>query len=63
MRKVADSREFPSETKCTLALSGEPEEVVRATSDLAAPVHGHADDRETREQIRAGLQDEATELA
>ena len=63
MRKVADCREYPSETKCTLALSGEPEEVVRATSDLAVSVHGHADDREIREQTGAGLRDEPTRLA
>ncbi|MFB7309454.1 DUF1059 domain-containing protein [Streptomyces sp. NPDC056192] len=63
MRKVTDCREYPSETKCTPALSGEPEEVVRATSDLALSVHGHVDDREIREQTGAGLRDEPTRLA
>ncbi|MFE7707639.1 DUF1059 domain-containing protein [Streptomyces sp. NPDC057486] len=63
MRKVADCREYPSETKCTLALAGEPEEVVRATTELAARMHGHADGLELREQIGSGLQDEPTELA
>ncbi|MET8327947.1 DUF1059 domain-containing protein [Streptomyces sp. NPDC005181] len=63
MRKVTDCREYPSETKCALALSGEPEEVDRATSDLAISVHGHADGQEIREQIGAGLRDEPTQLA
>ncbi|MFF1836360.1 DUF1059 domain-containing protein [Streptomyces sp. NPDC058231] len=63
MRKVADCREYPSETKCTLALAGEPEEVVRATTELALSVHGHADDRELREETGAGLRDEPVRLA
>lgn len=32
MRKIADCRDFPSETNCTLAISGEEEEVVRAAA-------------------------------
>ena len=40
-RKVADCREMPSESGCTLMISGEEEEVVRAASEHAVSVHGH----------------------
>ncbi|MFJ1750373.1 DUF1059 domain-containing protein [Streptomyces sp. NPDC088116] len=63
MRKIADCRDFPSETKCTLAISGEEEEVVRAAGEHAASVHGHMDGPELREQIRAGLKDEIPQHA
>jgi predicted small metal-binding protein len=58
MRKVADCREFPSEVNCTLTISGEEEEVVRAASEHAVSVHGHADSPELRAQIRGMLKDE-----
>jgi predicted small metal-binding protein len=57
-RKVADCREFPSESGCTLTISGEEDEVVRAASEHAVSVHGHDDTPELREQIRGMLQDE-----
>jgi predicted small metal-binding protein len=57
-RKVADCREFPSESGCTLTISGEEEEVVRAASEHAISVHGHEDTPELRDQIRGMLQDE-----
>jgi predicted small metal-binding protein len=57
-RKVADCREMPSESGCTLTISGEEEEVVRAASEHAVSVHGHEDTPELREQVRGMLQDE-----
>jgi predicted small metal-binding protein len=57
-RKVADCREMPSESGCTLTISGEEEEVVRAAAEHAASVHGHEDTPEFREQVRASLKDE-----
>ena len=57
-RKVADCREFPSESGCTLTISGEEEEVVRAASEHAVSVHGHEDTPELREQVRGMLKDE-----
>ncbi|BAG19407.1 MULTISPECIES: DUF1059 domain-containing protein [Streptomyces] len=57
-RKVADCRNYPSETNCTLAISGEEDEVVRAASEHAASVHGHEDSPALREQIRGMLEDE-----
>ena len=58
-RKVADCREFPSESGCSLTIAGEEEEVVRAAAMHAADVHGHEDTPELREQIRGMLKDEA----
>jgi predicted small metal-binding protein len=57
-RKVADCRSMPSESGCTLTISGEEDEVVRAASEHAASVHGHEDTPQLREEIRAQLQDE-----
>lgn len=58
-RKVADCRQFPSESGCTLTIAGEEEEVVRAAAMHAVDVHGHEDTPELREQIRKMLEDEA----
>lgn len=57
-RKVADCRKMPSESGCTLTISGEESEVVRAAAEHAASVHGHEDTPELREEIRATLEDE-----
>ncbi|MBK6044938.1 DUF1059 domain-containing protein [Streptomyces sp. MBT55] len=56
-RKTADCRTYPSEMNCTLTLTGEEDEVVRAASEHAASVHGHEDTPELREQIRGMLED------
>jgi hypothetical protein len=58
-RKVADCREMPSESGCTLTISGEEEEVVVAAAQHAVTVHGHTDGPELREQIRSMLKEEA----
>jgi predicted small metal-binding protein len=59
MRKVADCRDHPSVSGCTLTISGEEEEVVRAAAEHAVSVHGHTDSQELRDMIRADLKDEA----
>ena len=58
-RKSIDCRDFPDDTGCTLYLSGEEDEVVRAAAEHAASVHGDADTPEFREQLRSLLKDEA----
>ncbi|WP_328538461.1 DUF1059 domain-containing protein [Streptomyces sp. NBC_00344] len=63
MRKIADCRDFPSETDCTLAISGEEDEVVRAASEHAASVHGHQDSPELRQQVRSMLKDDVPQHA
>lgn len=63
MRKVADCRDYPSEMNCSLTISGEEEEVVRAAAEHAVSVHSHEDSPELREQIRSGLKDEVPQHA
>jgi predicted small metal-binding protein len=50
---------MPSESGCTLTISGEEEEVVAAAAQHAVAVHGHTDGPELREQIRSSLKEEA----
>ncbi|MFJ6465948.1 DUF1059 domain-containing protein [Streptomyces sp. NPDC091387] len=57
-RKVADCRKYPSESNCSLNISGEEDEVVRAAAEHAASVHEHTDSPELREQLRGMLEDE-----
>jgi len=58
MRKVADCRDHPSVSGCTLTITGEEEEVVRAAAEHAVSVHEHTDSPELRNMIRADLKDE-----
>jgi hypothetical protein len=59
-RKTADCRAFPNDVGCTLAISGQPDEVLAAAVQHAVAVHGHADTPELREQLRGLLADEPT---
>jgi predicted small metal-binding protein len=59
-RKVADCRDTPSVSNCTLTISGEEDEVVRATVMHVVDVHGHEDTPELRDMIRADLKDEVS---
>ena len=55
-RMMADCRRFPSESKCSLTIIGEEDEVIRAAAEHAASVHGHEDTPEMREQLREFLE-------
>jgi cytochrome P450 len=57
-RKVADCRDFPSETGCTLTISGTEMEVLQAAAEHAVSTHGHVDGPELRQQIQAMIKDE-----
>jgi predicted small metal-binding protein len=57
-RKVADCRNTPSVSGCTLTISGEEDEVVRAAAEHAVSVHGHTDGPELRQMVREALEDE-----
>jgi len=57
-RKIADCREMPSESGCTLTIAGEEEEVVRAAVAHAVDVHGHSDTDEFRGEVRRTLKDD-----
>lgn len=57
-RVVADCRDWPSETNCSLTIAGEPDEVVAAAAIHAVTVHGHDDSPELRDQLRGALKPE-----
>jgi len=57
-RKIADCRDFPSDSGCTLTISGEEDEVLQAATQHALSVHGHDDSVEVREWLRQNLKDE-----
>ncbi|MEU1816589.1 DUF1059 domain-containing protein [Streptomyces roseifaciens] len=57
-RKVADCRRLPGETDCSLTITGEEDEVIRAAGEHAVSVHKHQDSPALREQIRETLEDE-----
>jgi hypothetical protein len=59
-RKIIDCRALPNDVGCTLAISGEPDELVTAAAQHAVAVHGHADTPELREQLRGLMGDEPT---
>ena len=55
-RKFIDCREFPSETKCTVAISADStDELVDAAVQHAVSVHGHSDTPEFRTEIRKAI--------
>jgi hypothetical protein len=57
-RKMVDCRQIPNDIGCTLTMAGEPEELLDAAVLHAADKHGHQDDGDLREQLRAALVDE-----
>ena len=57
-RKVADCRDYPSESGCSLTISGEEDEVVAAATAHAVAMHGHEDTAEVRDWLRQNLKDE-----
>ena len=62
-RKMVDCRTMPSEIDCTLTIAGEDEEVLDAAVMHAVAKHGHENNPELREQVRAGLVDAEPALA
>lgn len=61
VRKVAECRQIPSDSPCTLAFSGEEDEVVNAAVQHAVSVHGQRDTPELRQAVRASLLDDSAE--
>jgi hypothetical protein len=57
-RVMADCRRFPSESKCSLTIIGEEEEVVRTAAEHAVSVHGHEGGPELKDQVRGMLEPE-----
>ncbi|HEY4625488.1 MAG TPA: DUF1059 domain-containing protein [Blastococcus sp.] len=57
-RKTMDCRSMPSESNCTVMISGEEDEVLELAVAHAVSAHGHADDAQLRGELRSGLRDE-----
>jgi predicted small metal-binding protein len=49
---------MPSDSGCTLTISGEEDEVMNAAAQHAVAVHSHTDGPELRQQIRSMLKPE-----
>jgi hypothetical protein len=58
MRYSVDCRKQPSESNCSLTISGEKDEVMRAATEHAVSVHSHADTPELRSMIAQGMEPE-----
>ncbi|HLY03077.1 MAG TPA: DUF1059 domain-containing protein [Candidatus Cybelea sp.] len=57
-RKFIDCREYPSESKCTIAISADNEdELVEAARQHAIAVHQHADSPELRTMLRSAVKE------
>ena len=57
-RKYIDCRDYPGETKCTVALSADSEEeLLDAVVQHGKTVHGYDDTPEFREKIRKGMKE------
>jgi hypothetical protein len=58
-RRTMDCRTMPSESNCTVQISGEEDEVLELAAAHAVGAHGHTDGPELRDALRAGLRAEA----
>lgn len=57
IRKVIDCRWFPSDSHCTLAISGAKEEVLKTAVEHVVHSHGEKDTPELRKEIKSLLKD------
>ena len=59
-RKYVDCRLFPSESKCTVAISADSEnELMEIAVQHAVAVHGHKDTPEFRAQLKQAIKEGA----
>lgn len=59
-RKFIDCREYPSQTKCTVAISADSErELLEVAVQHAVTIHGHRDTPELRETLKSMFKEEA----
>ncbi|MFK0384148.1 MULTISPECIES: DUF1059 domain-containing protein [Rhizobium/Agrobacterium group] len=55
-RQYIDCREFPSESKCTIAISADTaDELIEAAVQHAIAVHGAEDTPEFRDEVRKSI--------
>lgn len=55
-RKTMDCRKMPSASNCSLTISGEENEVVKAATEHAVSVHGEKDSPQLRDSLRQHLE-------
>ena len=60
MRYVADCRKYPSEMNCSLVITGERDEVIRAATEHAISVHGHEDTPQLRKEVAGFVEPESS---
>lgn len=58
-RKSVDCRAMPSDTNCSLKISGRPDEVLAAAMHHAITAHGHTDSPELAEAIKSSMKDDS----
>jgi predicted small metal-binding protein len=58
VRTFIDCREFPSESNCSLKISGTEDEVLLVAVEHAVKSHGHQRTPELREQLRGAMHEE-----
>ncbi len=57
-RKFIDCREFPSESKCSVAISADTEDELLAVAvQHAVAVHGHEDSPDFRAQLKEAIRE------
>ncbi|MGW4158654.1 DUF1059 domain-containing protein [Streptomyces sp. NPDC004788] len=56
-RKATDCRDFPSVSNCTMYMSGEEDELLKAALQHVISVHGHTDSPQLREDVKASMKD------
>ena len=57
-RKYVDCREFPSESKCTVAISADTEkELIEVAVQHGVKVHGHHDTAEFRKMLKQAIKE------
>ncbi|MDF3838398.1 DUF1059 domain-containing protein [Cupriavidus basilensis] len=57
-RKYIDCREFPSESKCSVAISADSEdELIEVAVQHAVLVHKHQDSPELRQMLKGAFKD------
>ena len=58
IRKYIDCREFPSESKCTVAISAASEkELIEVAVRHAVKAHGHQDTAEFRQTLKQAIKE------
>lgn len=58
MRKYIDCRDFPSDSKCSIAISADDDkELVEAAAQHAVAVHKHEDSAELRSMIKSSIRE------